>query len=255
METRLEREQRFFDAAPEEDRRALGKYYELARSSAAAYDGLLQVLTPGSRVLELGCGDGTSAIELAGWGAEVDAIDISPAGVEEARLRTAEQGVERARFHVMDAEQLAFDDGSFDLVCGRAILHHLDLERVLPELGRTLAPAGRLVFIEPLGHNPAINLFRSRTPGLRTPDEHPLLMRDLALVRSLFDDVELRFFHLTSFAALPCRRFSWHERLLHGLEALDARLLRLRPLRRYAWRVLISASATRRPAGTPAGSR
>lgn len=241
METRLEREQAFFDGAPEEDRRALGKYYELARSSAEAYDGLLRRLAPGRRALELGSGDGSSAIELAGWGAQVDAIDISPARVEEAQRRAAEQGVGRARFHVMDAERLAFDDGAFDLVCGRAILHHLDLDRVLPELARTLAPAGRLVFIEPLGHNPAINLFRRRTPGLRTPDEHPLLMRDLALVRSAFDRVELRFFHLTSFAALPFRGFSWHPLLQRRLDAVDDRLLEARPLQRYAWRVLISA--------------
>lgn len=244
---RLEREQRFFDAAPEEDRRPLGKYYDLARSSADAYDAVLRRLARRARVLELGCGDGSSAIQLAGWGAEVEAIDISPARVEEARERAVVQGVHRATFHVMNAEELAFRDGTFDLVCGRAILHHLDLERVLRELVRTLKPEGRLVFIEPLGHNPAINLFRSRTPDLRTADEHPLLMSDLALVRRFCRDLELRYFHLASFAALPFRGLAWYAHVLRGLDAVDGRLLRVPALQRYAWRVLISATGHATP--------
>src|SRR3546814_4334755 len=43
---------------------------------------------------------------------------------------------------------------------------------------RVLRPGGRAVFIEPLGLNPAIELYRRFTPSARTPDEHPLLRRD-----------------------------------------------------------------------------
>jgi hypothetical protein len=44
--------------------------------------------------------------------------------------------------------------------------------------------------MEPLGHNPLLNWYRARAPDLRTPDEHPLLARDLALAESCFDEVD-----------------------------------------------------------------
>jgi len=40
---------------------------------------------------------------------------------------------------------------------------------------------GSAIFIDPLGHNPAINMFRRSTPDLRTEDEHPLLLEDFRL--------------------------------------------------------------------------
>ena len=57
------------------------------------------------------------------------------------------------------------------------------------EIARTLKPGGTALFIEPLGHNPAHQLYRRMTPSMRTADEHPLLQSDLASARRHFGEV------------------------------------------------------------------
>jgi len=133
----------------------------------------------GKRVLDLGCGYGETSAWLAMQGARVDAVDISPRMVEMSRALAARCGVaDRVAFHVAPGEQLPFTDGSFDAVFGHDVLHHLDLERARDEFRRVMNPGTRAVFVEPLGHNPVINLFRDRSPETRTPDEVPLRFAD-----------------------------------------------------------------------------
>jgi SAM-dependent methyltransferase len=162
--------------------------------------------------------------------------------IEQATARGRAEGLdEQLTFRVMDAEQLEFPDASFDIVCGSGILHHLDLARAYAEIARVLAPTGIGVFTEPLGHNPAINAYRNRTPALRTVDEHPLLMDDLKLAERFFGEVDRRFFTLSSLAAIPIRNRPGFERLLGGLDGLDRWLFRIAPvLRRHAWMVAIT---------------
>jgi SAM-dependent methyltransferase len=139
-------------------------------------------------------------------------------------------------FEVMDAEHLTFPDASFDVICGSGILHHLDLARANTEIARCLAPQGEAVFVEPLGHNPAINAYRRFTPGLRTPDEHPLRMADFAAMRRSFGDVDVRYYALAALAAVPLRNRPSFPKMLERLEHFDATLFRRVPaVRRYAW--------------------
>ncbi len=101
-----------------------------------------------------------------------------------------------------------------------------------------LRPAGVGLFTEPLGHNPAINAYRRRTPGFRTVDEHPLLMGDFELARRFFDDVSTRYFTLTTLAAVPLRDRPGFAHVLGGLTSLDRLLFKaVPPLRRHAWMV------------------
>jgi SAM-dependent methyltransferase len=126
----------------------------------------------GRRVLDLGCGYGETTGWLALQGARVAAVDISPRMVDVSRRLVERLGVaERVTFHVAPGEQLPFGDGSFDAAFGHDVLHHLDLERARDEIRRVVVPGGRAVFVEPLGHNPLLNLFRERSPETRTPDE------------------------------------------------------------------------------------
>jgi SAM-dependent methyltransferase len=137
----------------------------------------------------------------------------------------------------MDAQNLTFPDESFDVVLGGAILHHLELNKALMTIRRVLKAGGSAIFIEPLGHNPAINFYRRRTPQMRTEDEHPLLTEDLDLIRHVFPGTSLRYFNLLTFATVPVRRFSLAVKAAH---ACDQALFRLLPFtRRYAWMVLI----------------
>lgn len=169
------------------------------------------------------------------------AVDLSEQAIEQARGRARDHGVEsRIDFRVMNAEALEFPPGSFDLVCGNGVLHHLHLERSLTEVARVLAPGGRALFSEPMGHNALINLYRARTPEQRTPDEHPLLLQDLALAERYFAEVEATFFHLASLLALPFRASKRFDGLLAKLEAADQALFRRLPaIQRFAWVVVL----------------
>src|SRR5262249_37758760 len=105
---------------------------------------------------------------------------------------------DRVDFHVAPGEQLPFTDGSFDVAFGHDVLHHLDLDRARDEIRRVLVPGGRAVFVEPLGHNPVINLFRDKSPETRTPDEVPLRFADFARLGRGFRSLRHREFQMTT---------------------------------------------------------
>lgn len=250
MSTRHEREQEFHDVAfAESIRRRVWHFYDLTGASTDYMTRTLLAAQPqGKRVLEFGCGIKTNAIPLARAGAAVTGIDISSVAIETARRQAATAGVTaRASFMPMNAESLEFDDDAFDIVCGSAVLHHLDLDRAYAEVARVLRPEGVAVFHEPLGHNPLINLYRRRTPELRTPDEHPLLMSDLQAATAHFDDVSTRFFHLQTLAAAPFRHRRGFSHVIGALDAADRVLFRLVPYaRRHAWSAVIRFTGPRR---------
>ena len=248
---RYEREAEFHDArfAMPEGRRA-DRFYAINRASSAFYFSQLDTAPRSASVLDYGCGEGAySAMHAAADGRRVTAVDLSEVAVERARAKAREHGIDgRVDFRVMNAEALEFPAESFDLVCGNGVLHHLDLERSLTEVRRVLASDGRALFMEPMGHNPMINLYRSRTPEQRTPDEHPLLVKDLELLRRYFAKVEVTFFHLLSLLALPLRRSSRFGDLLTRLEAADRALFRRLPaVQRFAWIVVLDLQDPIRP--------
>jgi len=195
----------------------------------------------GRRVLEYGCGNGAFSLQetqLARIAGEYHGIDISDLAITQARRSLDDALRSHCHFEQMDAEALAYPDQYFDLVFGRGIIHHLTVRRAYAELSRVLRPGGRAIFFEPMGHNLAINLFRRRTPDLRTSDEHPLLTSDLRDARTYFSRVESRFYGLATLAAVPFSRRL--PGLMAGCAALDRTLLKLPLLRSQAWFVLLT---------------
>jgi SAM-dependent methyltransferase len=181
----------------------------------------------------------------------VTGIDISDVAIEKATEHARVAQIKDLDYFQMDAEVLTFPDDRFDLICGSGILHHLDLRRAFSELARTMQPDGKGVFLEPLGHNPLINLYRRATPGLRTPDEHPLLMQDFSLARRYFGKIELHFFNLFTLCAVPFRRSRWFPRVLGVFAGLDRVLFQTIPgARRYAWNVVIALSQPKKRRGS-----
>ncbi len=241
---RYEREREFHDArfAAPSGRRA-DRFYAIDRASNAFYFSRLDAAPASAAILDYGCGDGAySAIHAAKGGQRrITAVDLSDIAIEHARANARKEGVDAwIDFQMMNAEALDLPAESFDIVCGTGVLHHLDLDRALPEVGRVLTSNGRAVFVEPMGHNPLINLYRARTPEQRTPDEHPLLLSDFELARRYFAGVEATFFHLTSLLAIPFRESRRFDGLLSRLEALDRALMRrLPPAQRFAWLVVL----------------
>src|SRR6476660_4915678 len=95
-----------------------GDFTEIAalmRQSREALVNSLGITTP-LRVLDLGCGDGTTALPLARLGAEVVGIDIAKNLVDAGNKRAAEAGLKRLHFQEGDACNLeGVEDQSFDL--------------------------------------------------------------------------------------------------------------------------------------------
>lgn len=127
------------------DRRCID--YALGRFRAVAPDSAVEG-GPYDHALELGSGTGFFLLNLMQGGIAVrgSVTDLSPAMVQ-AALRNAERLGLDVDGRVADAEGLPFDDASFDLVVGHAVLHHVpDVALALREVLRVLRPGGRFVF-------------------------------------------------------------------------------------------------------------
>ena len=104
-----------------------------------------------SSVLDLGCGNGTTAIWLAGeTGCRATGIDLSGVRVDNALEKRArlEPGLrDRVAFEKASATELPFSDGSFTHVWSQAVIYHVpDKRTVLSEVHRVLEEGGALVF-------------------------------------------------------------------------------------------------------------
>lgn len=112
------------------------------------YQAFLDLIPPGSSVLDAGCGEGTLSILLAQHGCRVHGIDISEPNVGAARKYAAEQGVaDRATFAVGDIEKLPVSDASYDYVVSSHVLEHIpDFTQGVRELSR-VAKTGAVVAI------------------------------------------------------------------------------------------------------------
>ena len=102
----------------------------------------------GKRVLEVGCGDGALAVELARRDADMTAIDVSERMIAAAKERAADARV-KLSLHVGPAEALPFEAGQFDLVVAQTILCFVrDGSPAFGEIARVLRPGGKLVIGE-----------------------------------------------------------------------------------------------------------
>lgn len=100
----------------------------------------------GKKVLEVGCGLGTDAVNFARAGAEYHAIDLSDASLELARKRFEVFGL-KGELRPYNAEQLsqAFAPESFDLVYSFGVIHHTPHpDAVLREIRKVIKPDGEL---------------------------------------------------------------------------------------------------------------
>lgn len=96
----------------------------------------------GARVLEIGCGMGTMAMNWAQNGSSVTAVDLNPTSIEQTRRRFDLFDLE-GDIRQMDGNRLEFADGSFDYVYSWGVLHHSpQLAKSLTEFMRVLRKDG-----------------------------------------------------------------------------------------------------------------
>jgi len=213
----------------------------------------------GRTLLDVGCGLGEAAVYFALRGAEVTATDISP-GMCDATRRLAEANGVRVATHVSAAEDLGLPaDRRFDIIYTGNTLHHADLPAMLDRVLPHLQPDGTFASWDPVAYNPLINVYRAIATAVRTPDEHPLRLRDVREVTRRFAHAEVRWFWLTTLLifvlmAVVQRRSPNRERywkkvveeadrwawLYRPLAGLDRGLLKVLPfLRPLCWNVVI----------------
>ena len=108
-------------------------------------------LRPGERVLDVGCGFGTTTIEAAECVApsgRVLGVDISAAMLEPARQRVAAAAIGNIELLEADAQVHPFAAGAFDAMISRfGLMFFEDPDAAFANLARALRPGGRLVFV------------------------------------------------------------------------------------------------------------
>lgn len=101
------------------------------------------------RLLDLGCGGGHVSYRAAPLVEAVTACDLADAMLVTVQAAARERGLDNVTVQQAPAEQLPFDDASFDMVVARFTTHHWDhRDAGLREARRVLAPGGRAVFID-----------------------------------------------------------------------------------------------------------
>ncbi|HEY7117836.1 MAG TPA: methyltransferase domain-containing protein [Tepidisphaeraceae bacterium] len=126
-----------------------GDFTRIAQTMRQSADALVQTfgITKGLKVLDLGCGDGTTALPSAKLGAQVLGVDIASNLVQAANRRAKEQGLANCRFQEGDACNLhELNDQAFDLVV--SIFGAMFAPRpfdVAKEMVRVTRPGGRII--------------------------------------------------------------------------------------------------------------
>lgn len=213
----------------------------------------------GKKLIDVGCGIGEAGVYFAIKGADVTSADISEGMLQTVEKLAARYQV-RVRTSKLNAENF-FIAGKFDIVYAGNLFHHVDVEPTIKQFAALLNDGGLLASWDPLAYNPLINIYRFIAKKVRTSDEHPLTVRDIALFKKYFPDVRIRYFWLSSLIVFVCMvlvefrspnkerfwkvvvdegdKWAW---LYKPLEALDSFILKLFPfLGLLCWNVVIVA--------------
>ena len=181
-------------------------------------------LEPDTRVLDLGCGYGSTARYLAAnFGCRVNGTNISEKELALARQRASEAGLSHLlTFEYEDFHSLACADGLYDVVWSQeAFLHAADKNAVLSECRRVLKPGATLIFTDVLVRRNTPATDRERIyERVQSPD-----MWDLDDYRAALSRLDLSITREEDWSQYVARSYSWvHDRLLENRETLLPRI-------------------------------
>lgn len=192
-----------------------GDFTRIAATMRESGEALVAALgvSPGMDVLDLGCGDGTTAVPSARLGARVLGVDIAANLVAAGNARAQVLGLQNLRFQRGDASCLdALSDGSFDLVV--SIFGAMFAPRpfdVACEMVRVVRPGGRIVMGNWIPHDPTLVAQILKISGAYTPPPpegfiSPLSWGVEANVRERFEAAGIRT------AGIVCAPATYHFR-------------------------------------------
>ncbi len=151
----------------------------------------------GKRILDLGCGAGETSVYFAMKGGDVFAVDISEEMLKRVNRLSDKYKVKLKTFK-MEAENLIFENEYFDFIFGNGVLHHLDIKLSMMEISRVLKKGGIAIFIEPLGYNPIINIYRRIAKEVRTKTETPFKYKHITYMKDYFSKIKCENYWLLS---------------------------------------------------------
>jgi 2-polyprenyl-3-methyl-5-hydroxy-6-metoxy-1,4-benzoquinol methylase len=245
---RYQREAQFFDAVAARARiapmsaAAIDRYRHCRQAHLFAKEFMFSLVGDfaGRRVLEIGCGEGVSSVQLAALGARVTGVDLSQTSLDVAR-RFAEANGVSAEFICknLETDDLGWD--SYDVVWCDNILHHVvpALPEVLGKLRAMLRPGGWFIAREPVAYAGVLKALRRLVPVRVdvTPDEQPLRAGELALIRETFPGLAERYFRILA----RMDRVTDNLRVVARCAAVDNFLLRWPAARRLAGHAVLWA--------------
>jgi ubiquinone/menaquinone biosynthesis C-methylase UbiE len=169
-----------------------GDFGEIAKSIEHGAEEFVARLDikPGMKVLDVACGTGNLAIPAAKAGAEVTGVDIAPNLIESAIARASAEGID-AKFEVGDAEDLPYDDGSFDAVItmfGAMFAPRPDV--TASELKRVCKPGGFIAMANWTAEAFTGDMFKTNAKHVPPPPgmAPPLLWGNEDIVRERFGE-------------------------------------------------------------------
>jgi ubiquinone/menaquinone biosynthesis C-methylase UbiE len=202
--------------------------------------------------VEIGSGTGYFSLNLVQLGLieRLTATDISPGMLGQLEARAAALGLAEVSGVAAEAEQLPFEEASFDLVFGHAVLHHIpDLDRAFAEFRRVLRPGGMVVFAgEPSRYGDRLAALPKRAGMLLAPAWRRLVGAEGRKVpefarsagHSLEDEVDVHAFAPADLRRL-LRDHGFEQRRIGGEELLA---------NAWGW-VLRTAEASAEPESVP----
>jgi ubiquinone/menaquinone biosynthesis C-methylase UbiE len=169
-----------------------------ARDDAEIHQLLIRTadITATDTVLDVACGPGLVACEVARVASHVTGIDLTPAMIEQAQARQTSLGLSNLAWIAGDAQPLPFADASFSRVITRYSFHHFSQPReVFAEMVRVCRPGGRVTVVDVFTVSPEQAAAYDRLEKYRDPSHtHALQMSELQSLFSTLDDVRREFY-------------------------------------------------------------
>ncbi len=223
-----------------EGERFENRFYKALGNMFVDFDQEIQNDCKDKNILDYGCGIGLNTEKYLKYlPKKITGIDISEISLQKARKRVKLYENQKVEFKQDNCENLSLENESFELVYGTGVLHHLKLDLAIKEIARVLKKDGKIIFVEPLGTNPIINLYRWMTPKARSQDEHPFNEKDFAFMRNHFKDLKIKYYGFLTLIFYPFYGNQSSSKFFNLLSNFDQYLFKSRFLRKFAWSALI----------------
>lgn len=126
----------------------------------------------GKKMLEVGCGIGEDSFQFVLHGADITSLDISSISLKKAKMLFKRFGV-KGKFKLGDAENLPFEDETFEFIYSYGVLHHTPNTHIaINEIYRVLKPKGKILIML-YNKNSFFNLMHNiqEMEGTNSPEE------------------------------------------------------------------------------------